>query len=129
MTIRTMNVPTPNADNERLVRVTLQAYASHFGANVPLRDLIGRTLRAELDAGVPLSQTETLAALATFESLDPGTGSDAEKAVALDDVALDRAARALMQSDAEVKSLHERSGFSPAFALALEKADRQLRTS
>lgn len=92
--------------------------------NAKLRALFTRELTRELEAGVALDKTETLATLkelpADAHQSQSSSGDSGESPA--DDVKLDRKAKELMNSDEEVKALKASQGFSTAFQLALSKA-------
>lgn len=96
--------------------------------NKRMRDLFTRELTRELEAGVALDKTETLATLkelpADGNQRQFSSGDTGESAP--DDVKLDTKAKELMESDTEVKALTQRAGFSAGFQLALSKAAASL---
>lgn len=111
------------------VETTLTKYEKCL--TVPLRKMIGNALTVELEAGKKLDETDTLATLKSLSSTgitERRAGADVEGggADADDDKKLDAAAHELMASDPEVKALYGNFGFSRAFALALQKANKKL---
>jgi hypothetical protein len=110
------------------VEATLKKYENRL--TVPLRTMMANALTVELEADKKLEETETVK---TLESLKPTgiTGSQTSQADAGtdgldDDELLDAKAKELIQSDPEVKELHQKEGFTKAFRFALTKADKLL---
>jgi hypothetical protein len=96
-----------------------------------MRPMLERELTREIGEGKAAKDTETVKALTAAPDLGittRTTGADdgSSSANTGDDVKIDAKAKELMQSDAEVKAVQERSGFSSAFQLALGKARTQL---
>lgn len=109
------------------VEATVKQYEKAL--TVPLREMMVRQLTGELEAGKKLEETDTVKALKSLtstgiteqrSSADVGTGDTN------DDELLDTRAKELMRTDAEVKELRQQQGFSPAFRLALKKANDEL---
>jgi hypothetical protein len=112
-----------------VVEATMKTHEKKL--TVPMRALMARQLTGELAAGTKVDETETVKALSTMPELgitSRATGADdgSSSANTDDDVKLDAKAKELMSSNAEVKALNDKHGFSVAFPRALSLAREQL---
>jgi hypothetical protein len=98
----------------------------------PSRDYFATQLTRELEAGAAkIEDTDTFKVLSGLPELgitSRATGADdgSSSANTGDDKKLDAKAKELMNSNAEIKALHERVGFGPAFSRALTMAAEEL---
>lgn len=109
------------------VETTLKKYEQRL--TVPLRAMMATQLRAELEKGTKLAETETVKALESMKELgitEQRSGGDVGGANANDDVKLDAKARELMQSNPRLKQLAAKNEHE-AYKEALVEAERTLR--
>lgn len=112
------------------VEATITKYEKAI-SSVPLRKMLTANLTAELEKGVELEKTETLATLKTLgpaTNLGQNSAGDLGGAGVDDDVKIDARARELLESDSKLKALNARDSHE-AYKEAVIQAGRELRAA
>jgi phage I-like protein len=93
------------------------------------KEYFAKQLTRELESGVALDKSETVKAIEALPETgitDRKSGADTAAAGGEGDKVI-ALAKQIMSEDPEVKELHEKRGFSPAFKEATKRAERKLQ--
>ena len=112
------------------VETTLGKYEKKL--TLPLKNMIGQQLRAELEKGTKLEETDAVKALESMKDLGitgQNAGADAGGAALDDDAKVAARTEELMKTDPEIKELAASRGRHAAYLAAAEKAQTEFTTT